>query len=105
MARRSRKPPTPPPPPEAALAARLLTDEQEAELHRLMGDRVKQARLELGLTQEQLGHALGRTQPWAREVESGRTAPRPFVLLALAGATGHSLGWFYGVPDRTGPAE
>ncbi|MBX3466181.1 MAG: helix-turn-helix transcriptional regulator [Planctomycetes bacterium] len=64
---------------------------------------MKAARLELGLTQEELGRALGRTQPWVREVESGRTAAQPYVLAALAAATGRSVGWFFGEPDGRAP--
>ena len=64
------------------------------------GFTVKEARLELGLTQAQLGRALGRTQPWVREVESGRTAAQPYVLAALAEEAGRSVGWFFGEPDR-----
>lgn len=99
MARRPRPSPSPP---ESVLERCVLSPEQQAALHRTLGDRVKAARLELGLTQEQLGRALGRTQPWVREVESGRTAAQPYVLAALAAATARSVGWFFGEPERAG---
>ena len=78
----------------------MLSEEQRAELHQVLGERVRAARLELGLTQTQLADALGRTQSWVREVESGRTAAQPYLLATLAAATGRSVGWFYGEPDR-----
>ena len=99
MARR--KPPNRrPPDPAPVLERAVLSDEQEAALRRTLGERVKQARLELELTQEQVGHAFGRVQTWVREVEAGRTAAQPYMVVALAAASGRSVAWFYGEPDR-----
>lgn len=78
----------------------VLSPEQQEALHRLLGERIKAARLELGLTQEQLGAAFGRVQTWVREMESGRAAPQPYMLAALAAASGRSVAWFFGEPDR-----
>lgn len=100
MPARRRRPPPASPPPEHVLARCVLSPDQQAALHRVLGDRVKAARLQLGLTQEQLGRALGRTQSWVREVESGRTAAQPYVLAALAAATGRGVGFFFGEEPR-----
>ena len=98
VGRRRRTPPDPPP----ALARCALSDEQRDALHRVLGERVRAARVELGVTQAQLAAALGRTQSWVAEVESGRTVCQPYVIAALAAASGRSAGWFFGEPDKRG---
>ena len=78
-----------------ALREHALTLEEEAELQVLMGQRVHEVRLELGLTQNELGYAFGRSQPWARDVESGRQWPPHWLLAGLSEAAGKPLAWFY----------
>jgi len=85
---------------EVALRARVLGDEQLDQLHQVVGARVRQAREELGLSQEQCARALGRTQHWLSGLESGIHAAQLYVLVPLAAASGRSLGWFVGEPDR-----
>lgn len=83
---------------EGHLARCALSPDQLEDLHATLSARVKEVRLELGLSQEQLGRALGRTQTWVTEVEKGRTVPAHDVLVALALASRRSVGWFYGEP-------
>lgn len=97
----ARKPPNRrPPPPAPVLERAVLSQEQQEAQARLLGERVKQARLELELTQAQVGVAFGRGQTWVREVEAGRSTAQPYMLAALASATGRSIAWFFGEPDR-----
>lgn len=105
MARRTPREPAPPPPSFATLDRAVLTLEAEEALKRLMSERVLQVRRELGLTQLQVGTAFGRSQPWAREVESARQWVPHWTLLALARATGRSVGWFYGEDTPTPAAK
>lgn len=49
----------------------------------LSGDLIRRARLRAGLTQEQLGHLVGRTQPAIARWESGRVDPSLETLREL----------------------
>ncbi len=46
----------------------------------------RRRRLALGLTQTQLAEAIGRSQTWISELESGRTVPLLDSALLVAGA-------------------
>ncbi|MCO5167494.1 MAG: helix-turn-helix domain-containing protein [Planctomycetes bacterium] len=65
-------------------------------LRRTMGLRCQQARERLGLSQRGLARAMDRSPSWVREVEQGEQWPPPYLLTALARATGLPVGWFYG---------
>lgn len=92
-------PKDPQPPPDALVRA-VLSPEAEAALRRTLGARVREARLELGITQHQLALAFGIGQSGVAEMEKGRACAQPYVIQALASATGRSVGWFFGEPDR-----
>lgn len=85
------------------MRARALTEEQQAALHAVVGARLRDARIAMGLTQEQLARALGRTQHWLSEVESGRTQPQLYVIATVAAASGRSVGWFFGEAPAPSP--
>lgn len=55
------------------------------------GDRLREARIATGLTQEQLGFALGVTKSSVSAWENGRETPGFRLLPELRGALGRSL--------------
>jgi Zn-dependent peptidase ImmA (M78 family)/transcriptional regulator with XRE-family HTH domain len=57
-------------------------------------DRLRQAREEAGLTQQQVADWLGIRRPGVVEVESGRRALKSDELAKLAALYGRSLSWF-----------
>ena len=73
----------------------LGKDEQRL-LRQTLGVRCRKAREALGLSQARLAEAMDRSASWVREVERGDQYAPPYLLLALARATGHAPGWFYG---------
>lgn len=47
------------------------------------GARLRELRLSLGLSQQQVGDAVGRTKAWVGQVEMGKTMPGVDAALAL----------------------
>ncbi|WP_392565380.1 helix-turn-helix transcriptional regulator [Utexia brackfieldae] len=60
----------------------------------LLGDRIKQKRLALNLSQETLAKATGMTQQSICDIESGRIQ-KPRSLVELARALDCSAEWLY----------
>jgi transcriptional regulator with XRE-family HTH domain len=73
-------------PPEEGLAAAM---------NRHVGQRVRERRLHLGLSLEQLAMALGVTAQQARKYEAGRNALPAGRLAALAAVLRVPIGWFF----------
>ena len=57
----------------------------------LAGKTLKDARQRAGLTQAELAHRLGASQPVVARLESGRANPRIATLERALAATGHRL--------------
>jgi len=55
--------------------------------------RILKARMEAGLTQDQLAAAVGMTRGAVAQWESGETRPRHTTMVKIAGATGKPLVW------------
>lgn len=53
-----------------------------------LGEKIKERRLELGLTQEKLGHASDVGSSNVRSYENGRALPSLFTLVRIAKALG-----------------
>jgi len=79
-----------------------LGRDEQSLLRQTLGLRCRKARETLGLSQARLADAMCRSASWVREVERGDQYAPPYLLLALARATGRTPGWFYGQDD--GPA-
>ncbi len=60
-------------------------DEESDEIVRIIGERLKQARLNLGLTQAQLAVKAGVSQPYIFEIERGATNITVKTLARMAG--------------------
>lgn len=63
-----------------------------------VGDRVRQARLEAGLTQKDLVRKTGGSCSTLQAIEHGQREPLVSHLAAVAEATDRPLAWFLGVP-------
>ena len=64
------------------------------------GERLKQARLERGISQKDLAEAAGIAINSLRTYEQGRHEPGLFCATCLAIALGVSLDWLAGIEER-----
>lgn len=64
-------------------------------IDRRIGERIRQRRTEVGLTQEQLGAALGCSYQQVQKFESGANRIAAAQLHALAARLGVPVGWFF----------
>lgn len=84
------KHPTPP------LSLTPLSEADQAELRRMIGERCQRARQQLGLSQRALARLMDRSPSWVREIEAGQQFAPAYLIRALATATRLPVGWFYG---------
>lgn len=61
---------------------------------KVVGERIRQARLKAGMTQVQLARAINTSERNVVRWESGRNAPRVEHLVAIAKATDHDTSFF-----------
>ncbi len=85
---------------EAALATREDTSpaheaRKPTDADRFVGQRLRQGRRELGLTQEALAALLGVTFQQIQKYEAGHSRMSAGRLLEIAVALGKPIGWFY----------
>jgi transcriptional regulator with XRE-family HTH domain len=73
-----------------------LDPSEEISLRQTIGLRCQRARETLGLSQRALARVMRRSPSWVREIETGQQYAPPYLIRALAAATGVSAGWFYG---------
>ena len=59
----------------------------------MIGDRLKQVRLQMGLTQEQVGKLINRSKPFVSEVEAGNASLSSEQISTLAAALAVSETW------------
>ncbi len=62
-----------------------------------LGELIRRARKEVNLSQEEVGKAIGMDQSSVSDMESGKTIPNVFDLLAVARITQRGLSFF--VPE------
>ncbi|NLF01162.1 MAG: helix-turn-helix transcriptional regulator [Anaerolineales bacterium] len=72
---------------------------------REMAQRIRQAREERGLSQADVGGALGLSNVGYGAFERGRTEIGLDYLMALPSILGHSVAWFLGLPESLGDDE
>src|SRR5690242_8724440 len=75
------------------------------EVDRHVGARVRERRLALGLTQQQLAELVGTTYQQAHKYEKGVNRISAGRLQAVARALGVGPGYFFGGLDGDGPAR
>lgn len=85
---------------KAAVSFRSLSTTEETALRVTLGLRVRAARNHLGLSGRALARLCGKSGSWVREVESGAQYAPWYLVVALAEATGWSVGWFCGFGAR-----
>ena len=68
-----------------------------------IGQRIRRARIEASITQQQLGEILGRSSQQVHKYEQGTNRVSAGTLFAIAQALGHSVEWFFG--DEKSPIE
>lgn len=61
------------------------------------GERMRQARKAIGLTQPQLAARIGCTQPMVSQYESGIKTPSLTTAIKISAALGASLDWLSGM--------
>ena len=59
-----------------------------------LGERLRRARLEAGLTQDQLASQVGRKKNWLSDIERGRRGIDVHTLQRIADITGNSVEFF-----------
>ncbi len=75
-------------------------------IDKLIGRKIKQARLESRMTQQSLAAALGKTFQQIQKYEAAKDRTAPGILWYIAKATGKPIEWFYDAksedldPDR-----
>lgn len=80
---------------------------EEFEIAKRLGANIREARLLLGLSGEELGEAVGRSKQAVSEWEKNGNGPEGFLIPKIAETLGVTPSWlFHGVlkmPDRHGP--
>lgn len=64
-----------------------------------IGQRIKRARLEAAITQQELGSILGRSSQQIHKYEQGTNRVSAGTLYTIAHALDRSLDWFFGGVD------
>lgn len=72
----------------------------EVSWNELIADRLRQARTQAGLSQEELAEKIGLTTVSISKFETGRRQPRVSTLERVAEATGTPLAWFFSEPSE-----
>lgn len=70
-------------------------------LHRLIGDRVRELRKSLDLSQDKLAARAGMHRTWVGVVERGESGTTVDSLAALCSALGVSLAFFFAPMNET----
>lgn len=60
-----------------------------------IGQRIRRARIDASITQQQLGEILGRSSQQVHKYEQGTNRVSAGTLFAIAQALGHSVDWFF----------
>lgn len=63
-------------------------------LRELLGPRIRQARMEAGLSGTQLARLIGKSQPYISDLERGQRTPSLHTLQAIAAALGKPTSYF-----------
>jgi transcriptional regulator with XRE-family HTH domain len=59
-----------------------------------LGEKIAKARIEAGMTQEELSEAVGKKPATVSRWEGGHISPKPKTLAKIAAATGKPVSWF-----------
>src|SRR5215212_6250756 len=84
---------------------RGMTPKAPNEIDRLVGSRIRVRRMLVGMSQEQLGEALGITVPQIQKYEKGVNRVGASRLHKVAGVLGVPITYFFEAHDGTGAAD
>ena len=91
---------------QAHAGGREMGPKEPNEIDRLVGSRVRQRRMQLGMSQEQLAEHLGLTVPQVQKYEKGVNRIGASRLHKIAGLLGVPIGTFFeahaGAPEMGG---
>ena len=68
-----------------------------------IGQRIKRARIEAAITQQELGKILGRSSQQVHKYEQGSNRVSAGTLFTIARALDRSVEWFFGSVDAEHP--
>jgi len=72
-----------------------MSDTTSSSTEFRIGQRIRRARVEASITQQELGEILGRSSQQVHKYEQGTNRVSAGTLFAIAGALGRSLDWFF----------
>jgi transcriptional regulator with XRE-family HTH domain len=84
---------------------RWMTPKAPNEIDRLVGSRMRVRRMLVGMSQEQLGEALGITVPQVQKYEKGVNRVGASRLHKVAGVLGVPIAYFFEAHEGAGAAE
>jgi transcriptional regulator with XRE-family HTH domain len=84
---------------------RSMTPKAPNEIDRLVGSRMRVRRMLIGMSQEQLGEALGITVPQVQKYEKGVNRIGASRLHKIAGVLDVPVTYFFEAHDGTGAAD
>jgi DNA-binding XRE family transcriptional regulator len=82
--------------PRMMTATAVIRAHDVRERAELTGHRVRWAREQAGITQAELGHAIGKSTGTIRNVEAGRRILTGVELVTVSRVTGVGVGWLRG---------
>ena len=71
--------------------------------NRRVGSRIRDARIDNDMTQDDLGKIVNRPKAWLSAIESGRNGVSTMDLANIANATGRPVAYFFSDGAVTGP--
>src|SRR3954463_6728223 len=89
----------------ASMRERSMTPKAPNEIDRLVGSRMRVRRMLIGMSQEQLGEALGITVPQVQKYEKGVNRIGASRLHKIAGVLDVSVTYFFWPAKGTGVAD
>src|SRR3954454_19985862 len=90
---------------QAHAGGREMGPKEPNEIDRLVGSRVRQRRVQLGVSQQQLAEQLGITVPQVQKYEKGVTRIGASRLHKIAGLLGVPIGTFFEAPTGAQASE
>ncbi|MEO0606841.1 MAG: helix-turn-helix transcriptional regulator [Pseudomonadota bacterium] len=72
-----------------------MSNSPQASMDFRIGQRIRRARIDASITQQQLGDLLGRSSQQVHKYEQGTNRVSAGTLFAIAKALGHPVDWFF----------
>ncbi|MEL6861652.1 MAG: helix-turn-helix transcriptional regulator [Pseudomonadota bacterium] len=72
-----------------------MSDKDTTSMDFRIGQRIRRARIDASITQQELGKVLGRSSQQVHKYEQGTNRVSAGTLYAIAEAVGRSMDWFF----------